>query len=54
MRAEAIGSIAANLAEAVQFGALFFKAANPQRLAQQCLRALVFERVKAVTQFPVA
>jgi hypothetical protein len=32
---------AVNLVEAVQFGALFFEAANPQHLAQQCLRARV-------------
>jgi hypothetical protein len=44
---------AVNLVEAVQFGALFFEAANPQHLAQQCLRARVCAR-QAVTQFPVA
>jgi hypothetical protein len=34
-----------NLAEAVQFSALFFKAANAQHLAQQCLRVRALKRV---------
>jgi hypothetical protein len=36
---------AVNLAEAVQFGALFFKAVNARHLAQQCSRMRALERV---------
>jgi hypothetical protein len=36
---------AVNLAEAVQFGALFFKAVNARHLAQQCSRMRAIERV---------
>jgi hypothetical protein len=36
---------AVNLAEAVQFGSLFFKAANARRLAQQYLHMRALERV---------
>jgi len=36
---------AVNLAEAVKFGAFFFKAASARHLTQQCLRIRALERV---------